>query len=202
MRAILDGLYRGSGILAAVFLVAICGAVLLQVGANVIDWVIARIAGQPLGLMIPSYAEFTGFFLSASSFLALAYTLGHGGHIRVSLVISRIKGRARRGVELTICLLGILLSGYFAYYAVDLTYDSWRFNDLSSGIVPAPLWLPQGAMAVGLLVLTVALIDEAVRVLKGGMPLYVAGDDAEIPKDLAQPGALSGDGAPDKAFAE
>ncbi len=198
MRAILDALYRGSGILAAVFLVAICGAVLLQVGANLLDSAITLVTGWPLGLMIPSYAEFTGFFLSASSFLALAYTLGRGGHIRVSLIVSRVKGRARLAVELAICLLGMLLSGYFAYYAVDLTYDSWRFNDLSSGIVPAPLWVPQGAMALGLLVLTIALIDEAVRVLKGGLPLYVAGDDAEIPKEAAK----SGDGTPDKAFAE
>ena len=30
------------------------------------------------------------------------------------------------------------------------------------------------------------------------MPLYVAGDDAEIPKEAAEPGG----GAPDKAFAE
>lgn len=198
MRILLDGFYRGCGVLAAVFLVAIAVAVLLQVGANLLDWALALVTGRPLGLMVPSYAEFTGFFLSASSFLALAYTLGHGGHIRVSLVVSRLKGRARRGAELAVCLLGTILSGYFTYYAVDLTYDSWRFNDLSSGIVPAPLWIPQGSMAIGLLALTAALAEEAVRVLKGDMPLYVAGDDAEIPKEAAKPG----DGAPDKAFAE
>lgn len=198
MRILLDGFYRGCGVLAAILLVAIAVAVLLQVGANILDWALALVTGRPLGLLVPSYAEFTGFFLSASSFLALAYTLGHGGHIRVSLVVSRLKGRARRGVELVVCLLGTILSGYFTYYAVDLTYDSWRFNDLSSGIVPAPLWIPQGSMAIGLLALTAALAEEAVRVLKGGMPLYVAGDDAEIPKEAAK----TGDGAPDKAFAE
>lgn len=202
MRILLDGFYRGCGALAAVFLVAIAVAVLLQVGANLLDWALALVTGRPLGLMVPSYAEFTGFFLSASSFLALAYTLGHGGHIRVSLVVSRLKGRARRGAELAVCLLGTILSGYFTYYAVDLTYDSWRFNDLSSGIVPAPLWIPQGSMAIGLLALTAALAEEAVRVLKGDMPLYVAGDDAEIPKEAAKSGAGTSDGAPDKAFAE
>ncbi|MBM3564713.1 MAG: TRAP transporter small permease [Alphaproteobacteria bacterium] len=197
MRAVLDGLYRASGALAAGFLALIAVTVLLQVGANVLDWAIGLATGRPLGLMIPSYSEFTGFFLVATSFLALGYTLGHGGHIRVSLIIGRFKGRTRAAIELAVCLVGAAAAAYFTFYAGDLTYDSWRFNDRSSGIVPAPLWIPQAGMTAGATVLAIALLDEAARILRGEKPRYAVGDDAEIPKAAANDG-----GNADKIFSE
>ena len=98
LRRALDALYRLSGALAALFLVAICAIVLLQVGANCIDKIAEWTTGAPIGLVVPSYAEFAGFFLAASSFLALAWTLRHGGHIRVSLFV-RPRWPAGRGAR-------------------------------------------------------------------------------------------------------
>lgn len=173
LRRALDALYRGSGALAACFLVAICVVVLLQVGANAIDKIAEWTTGAPIGLVVPSYAEFAGFFLAASSFLALAYTLRHGGHVRVSLLVRRFTGKPRRVFELWCCGFAALLSGYFAYFAVRLTVDSWRFDDLSPGLIPVPLWLPQASVALGLIVLTVALLDEFAVVLRGDEAAYM-----------------------------
>ena len=72
MRRSLDALYRLSGALAAVFLAGICLLVVLQVGANIIDAIIRQVSGEPLGLLVPSYAEFTGFFLVAATFFCCA----------------------------------------------------------------------------------------------------------------------------------
>lgn len=183
MRAVLDMLYRASGALAAVLLAAIGGIVLLQVGANLTDKIVGWAGGTPPGLLIPSYSEFAGFFLAAASFLALAYTLRAGGHIRVSLVIHNLPPLARRGIELWCTAVACSLTGYFAWYASRLVWDSLRFNDLSPGIVPVPLWIPQAPVAVGLAVLTIALADEFVRVLRGGLPTY----------EDAAPGGLTGE---------
>lgn len=184
MRAALELLYRASGALAAVLLAAICVIVLLQVGANLIDKIVGWTGGTPPGLLIPSYSEFAGFFLAAASFLALAYTLRSGDHIRVSLIIHNLPPRVRRGIELWCTAVGGSLTGYFTWYASWLVWDSLRFNDLSPGIVPVPLWIPQAPVAIGLAVLTVALADEFVRVLRGGSPTYEDGT----------PGVLTGGG--------
>ena len=87
MRRVLDSLYSLSGAAAAAFLLAICGIVLLQVGANMIDSAATLVIGEPIGLVVPSYSEFTGFFLVAASFLAMANALRSGSHIRVTLII-------------------------------------------------------------------------------------------------------------------
>ncbi|MEO5621424.1 MAG: hypothetical protein ABIQ32_12915, partial [Sphingomicrobium sp.] len=81
MRNILDRLYQFSGGLAALAILAICLLITAQIGFNII----ARLGGADLSYTIPSYADFAGYFLSTASFMALAYTLRAGGHIRVGL---------------------------------------------------------------------------------------------------------------------
>jgi hypothetical protein len=41
---------------------------------------------------VPGTDAYAGYFMAASGFLALAHTLKHGEHIRVTLVINALKG--------------------------------------------------------------------------------------------------------------
>jgi TRAP-type C4-dicarboxylate transport system permease small subunit len=177
VRSYLDSLYRLSGALAAFFIAAICLTVVLQVAANIVDKLAAWLIGAPIGLLIPSYAEFTGFFLAAATFFALAHALRAGSHIRVSLIIRNFRGRARRWIELWCLALALALSAFFTFYALDLVYESWFFGDLAVGMVALPMWIPQAAMALGLVVLTVALLDDLVCVARGGEPSYQGIDE-------------------------
>lgn len=191
MRRALDTLYRLSGGLAAVFLAAICAIVIAQVGANILDTISLAVRGEPVGLAVPAYAEFTGYFLVAASFLALANTLRAGSHIRVSLLIRGLGPAPRRWAEIWCTVAGLAFSAYFAWYAVWMVVDSYIFNDVSPGIVPVPLWIPQSAMAIGLIVLVLALADEFVTVLRGRPPAYAKGDEGVLsglaPDDAANP---------------
>lgn len=189
MRRALDFLYLASGVLAAVFLVAIALVVLAQVGANMLGTVSDWLTGDPLGLIVPSYAQFTGYFLAASSFLALAYTLRVGGHIRVRLLIRGAPPALRRVIEVWCCALGGLTAGYFTWWAGALTLESWRFGDMSFGMVPVPLWIPQSAMVLGLAVLTVSFLDELAGVLRGRTPSFEAAGTAlaQAGEDTASP---------------
>lgn len=172
MRSVLDGLYRLSGGIAAFFLCAIAGIVLAQVGANVLDWLAAALLGGPVGLVVPSYAEFAGFFLAAATFFGLAYTLRHGAHIRVSLVIQALGPRARQVVEVWCALVALAISGLFTWYMVSLVEESARFGDMSTGMVAIPIWIPQSALALGGIMLCIALLDELVQTLRGRTPVY------------------------------
>src|SRR5699024_8441698 len=72
MRKFLDGLYVGSGVLAALFMILIVSVIL------------TKIVGRMFGFLVPSASEIAGFSVAASAFLALAPTLQHGAHIRVT----------------------------------------------------------------------------------------------------------------------
>jgi len=165
-RRVLDALYLGAGYLAGLFLLAIFGLML------------ALSAGRQVGLNVPAGDDLVAWCMAACAFLGLAHTFKSGEMIRVGLLFDRLRGRARRALELFALALGSGLVGFFAWSAVRLTYDSYRFNDLAQGALAVPLWIPQLGYAGGLVVLFVALLDELVRVLRGRAPSYDRGPPA------------------------
>ncbi len=172
MRIFLDKIYKTSGWLGAVCIALICLLVLCQVGLNLFDRISTAFTGSAIGLTIPSYADFTGFLLAAASFLSLAYTLREGGHIRVALVISRLPKRLHRLVEIWCIGFASTVSLYFSWYIAKLTRESFVYNDLSSGMIAVPIWIPQSFMLFGLIILSIALLDELVTVFRGEIPSY------------------------------
>lgn len=172
MRQILDRLYVWSGWIAAMFIAAICALVFAQVMLNLIDRISSLMTGSAIGLTIPSYADFTGFFLAAASFFALAHTHREGGHIRVSLIIQNLPPKARLVIEFWSVGLALLATIYFTWYMALLVHESFIYNDLSPGIIPVPIWIPQLAVLAGLVVLAIALADDFVRLVRGRPASY------------------------------
>jgi TRAP-type C4-dicarboxylate transport system permease small subunit len=160
MRLVLDRLYLYAGYLAGLFLLAIF--VLM----------IALSAGRQIGWNIPAGDDFVSWCMAACAFLGLAHTFKSGEMIRVELIYDRFHGAARRALEIVSLISGVGFVGFFAWNAIRLTYDSWRFNDLAQGVLPVPLWIPQTGYALGLVILAIAFVDELVRVLSGLKPTY------------------------------
>lgn len=161
MRRFLDTLYLWSGYLAALFLVMIALTI------------IAQILGRFVGIAIDS-TESAGFSLAGSTFFGLAYTFRHDGHIRVTLLTRLATGTMATLVELWAVGFCAIAMGYLTYWSFDLVYFSFVFGDISPGLLAIPFWIPRSAMAVGSLILTIALIDEFVSVALGKTPSYVA----------------------------
>lgn len=125
-----------------------------------------------MGLTIPSYSDFTGFFLAASSFLALAYTMRSGAHIRVTLLFSHFPPLLKKIAEGWCLLFASTATLYFSYYTGYLVYESFIYNDLSPGMIAIPLWIPQSAMLLGLVILSISLIDDFITLLMKGTLSY------------------------------
>ena len=189
MRQILNKIYSISGWAAAFFIAAICVTVMAQVALNLLDRLSSLITGEAIGLTIPSYADFTGFFLAGASFLALAYTLRDGSHIRVSLLLQHLSPRFRHFVEIWCLGVASAMAIYFTVYTGFLVHESYIYNDLSPGIIAIPIWIPMLPMLVGLAVLSIALLDELVSVLCGRDPSYEGKGENLLQQDHADPHA-------------
>jgi len=155
MRKLLDGLYNGAAWLAALFMIGVLAMVLLS------------IVSRLLHFHVPGTDAYAGYAMAGAGFLALAHTLKHNEHIRVTLIIGKLQGGARRAMELWALTAAVLLSGLFAFYSARLAWQSRLFNDISTSNDATPLWIPQTMMAMGTLVLFVAFLDEWVLELKG-----------------------------------
>jgi TRAP-type C4-dicarboxylate transport system permease small subunit len=162
VRKLLDALYDGAAWLAALFMVGLLIMVLLS------------IVSRLLHFHVPGTDAYAGYLMAASGFLALAHTLKRGEHIRVTLLITALKGRARRALELWALLAACALSALAALYSCRLVWQSRAFNDISTGNDATPLWIPQLSMAVGSTILLIAFIDELVLEWRGQRVLSVS----------------------------
>lgn len=130
--------------------------------------VLTSITTRLLGMTVPGLANYAGYCMAASSFLALAYTFRRGGHIRVSILLQHMSGWRRRAAELWCLGAGFGLAAYFAWYSIKMVRVSIMIHDVSPGPDATPLWIPQIAMALGTTVLAIALFDRLLVVAAGG----------------------------------
>jgi TRAP-type C4-dicarboxylate transport system permease small subunit len=163
MRSVLDPFYTALGALAGVFILA----------TLVVE--VVGIAGRELGFSMAGLDAYAGYFLAAGSFLAMPYALRRGDHIRVTLILMRLKERPRYWMEVLCLVVASLLSAYFAWFSAKLVWGSYTYNDVSQNVDATPLWIPQLSMALGLFGLAVAFAEQLFLTLKTGK--FIAGSD-------------------------
>jgi len=155
MRKLLDCLYASCGWLAGLAMIGVLVMVLLT------------IVSRQFGFAAPGTDAYAGYAMAGAGFLALASTLKKGEHIRVTLVLGMLKGRAQRALELAALAVAVALSGFLAFYSVRLVSQSLELQDISVGIDATPMWIPQLGMALGTVVFFIAFLDEFILELLG-----------------------------------
>jgi TRAP-type C4-dicarboxylate transport system permease small subunit len=178
MRAILDRVYSVSLWASALCLASIALMVGAQLAGRLIDGVLSLLHLPRPDLVILSLSEICGYLLAAASFMALAGTLKAGAHIRVTMVLGAFGEHNRRYVEMWAFGFAAAAAAYMTWNLAYFAWISFKFNEISSGVVRVPLAYPQAAMAFGALLLTVALIDELVVVILRGRPSFREAEDA------------------------
>lgn len=153
MRRFLDLVYLVSGALSAIFLCAI------------LVIIVAQMVTRAAGISFPGSTDYAGYMMAAASFMAFAYTLNKGGHVRVSILLGRLHGRSRYMAELLCHAMGAVFTCVLAWYAVTMVYWSYVLGDVSQGQDASPLWIVQSPVAVGSVILALCFIDNVISML-------------------------------------
>lgn len=156
LRKFLDFLYTAAGILAALCLIAILFLIVVQM--------LARWTGE----VFPGAPDYAGYAMAAASFLAFANALNKGSHIRVSIVLNALGGRARLLLEIWCFTVGAAVAWYVSYFTYRMLGFAIKFKDVSQGQDATPLWIPQSAMLIGMIILAIALTDSLISLLMTG----------------------------------
>ncbi len=160
LNSVLDWLYKLSGMMAAILLVCIALLIIAQI--------VARFIGQ----IVPDANEIAGYCMAGTTFLALAYTLREGGHIRVTMLINHLPKAYSRLLEIFTLAVASSSTGYFAYYLILMVWQTYQYGEVSQGHIPIPLWIPQSSLAIGMSILCLAFVEEFIRALKGNTLTY------------------------------
>lgn len=161
LRAGLDKVY-----LAAAMLGAVCVALIALL-------MVFQSLGREFGLNTGATNDIVSWLCAAAAFLTMAHAFKHGDFVRVTLVLEKVSAKTRRTMELVSLFIALLAVAYLAWWACRFTYQSFEFNELAQGLLPLPIWIPQVSFAFGSVLLLVAVIDEFVIVVRGGVPTFV-----------------------------
>lgn len=156
----LHRLYDAAGALAGVFLVAICVIVS------------AQIVARQLGTIIPSADQYAGFCLAATSFLGLAYSFRGGSHIRVTLFVQGLRGKPERALLVLALATAAAITLLLAWHTVAMVIQNFSRGEVTSGLVPLPLWVPQLGMGIGVTLFGIALLEDLFCAVTGRKPAF------------------------------
>ena len=113
---------------------------------------VANILGRKLfDLPVSGYIDWMSQMVPAMAFLGLAYTQRLGGHIRMDILVGRLKGRALWIAEFTGTLLMLLISAALVYGTWDHAARAIKLGDSTTDI-HLPTW-PAKALVTAMLIL-------------------------------------------------
>ena len=113
----------------------------------------------------PWAVEYSGYLLVATLFAGSGWTLGQGGHIRVSILLQFLNSDYLRLIDLVISVLALGLLVYIEVALIENTYRSYERGSLSFYPSRTPVWLPQLILALSWLLLLVGLITRILRLI-------------------------------------
>jgi TRAP-type C4-dicarboxylate transport system permease small subunit len=161
LRSFLRLTYDLAGTLAAAFVAAIFVVM------------IVASALRQLGIAAAGTDDLVSWMTAAAAFLGMAHTFRNGDFVRMTLVLDALDAKARHAAEILALIVGVVATGFGSWWVIVSVYESWKFEDMSQGLLVVALWIPQLSFALGAVLLFVAMIEELIRVVQGLKPTYV-----------------------------
>ena len=149
----LKNLYLLSGYMAAMFLVFVA------------IFILTGIASRLFGFYIRGLAEYSGYCMAASSFLALAYTFREKGHIRITLFLEKANENIKRVLELWCLSVATFFTGFLSFYFIKMLIISIDFKERSEGADEIYIWIPQTAVAIGSTIFFVCVLHNFILLI-------------------------------------
>ena len=79
----------------------------------------------------------------------------------------------RRVFELASLSIAAVFCGYLLVSVAQYVWMGWQYNEMSTGLLVVPMWIPQLSFLAGAALLFVAVVDEWLTVARGDRPRYV-----------------------------
>jgi TRAP-type mannitol/chloroaromatic compound transport system permease small subunit len=114
------------------------------------------------------------------TFLSAAYALHNSALIRVNILLEALPGGSlsRRFVELLCVLLTMAACGLIAIFFGNSAWRHFARGTVSETVAEVPMWIPEGFVLVGLVILELELLSYALRIMAGDHLLDGGGEGA------------------------
>ncbi len=121
-----------------------------------------------LGISLDISLEYTGYLVAFSFLMGSGWAFREGRHVRLDLV-NLMPGTAKR-LEILVHLIALGLSAVLAFGLISWTLGSYELGSVSFFPSATPLWIPQGILAIGPVILFFSVLGRLLELLTGKKP--------------------------------
>lgn len=104
--------------------------------------------------------EMSIYLCMGIGFLSLAYGLKSDSHFSITPLIDRFTPKTRMRLKVFTDFVGALYSMIFIYKGTALAWFAYEIEDVSSGMMQVPLWIPWSLVPIGGLLLTLQFVNK------------------------------------------
>lgn len=116
--------------------------------------------------------DFVTYSLIAATFIGAPYVLMTKGHVNVDVLPIYLGERARYWLALAAILISLAFCLVMTVLTYQFWYESFENNWVSDTMWRARLWIPYGAMPLGLGILTLQYVADLINLLAGREPPF------------------------------
>ena len=104
--------------------------------------------------------EVSGYLLVVMTFFGIAYSLRSGSLLRIEFLLFALPKRLRGVVDVLFDVVALVVCLLLLRAMVRFTWITWEREAIAPTLIETPLWIPQLAMPVGMVILVIAFLLE------------------------------------------
>jgi len=104
--------------------------------------------------------EVSGYLLVVMTFFGIAYSLRSGSLLRIEFLLFALPKRLRGLADVLYDLVALIVCLVLLRAMIRFTWITWEREAIAPTLIETPLWIPQLAMPLGMLILVIAFLLE------------------------------------------
>jgi TRAP-type C4-dicarboxylate transport system permease small subunit len=126
--------------------------------------------GRKFGYPVPGGLELSEAMMVATVYLALMAVQNHRENVFVSVATQQFSPRVQSVLDALASLLGLVLFAYFAWVAFGRAWSATLQGEFRIASIMVPIWPFRWFIPLGLALLCLQLLVDAVQDLRGSRP--------------------------------
>ena len=104
--------------------------------------------------------EVSGYLLVMMTFFGISYSLRSGSLLRIEFLLFALPKRLRGIIDVVFDLVALVVCCVLLRSMIRFTWITWEREAVAPTLIETPLWIPQLAMPLGMLILVIAFLLE------------------------------------------
>lgn len=140
-------------------LTAACALTVLIMLLVSVDAIARYLIGTPISF---TFDVVTAYLMPATLFFALSFTLRHGGHVNVDLIVEHMPPRQHYFLIGLMLMIAFPIVFLIATQGASKTWHSWLAGDVTTGVYAWRIWMSEIIVPIGFGVLSARVAHVAV----------------------------------------